>query len=150
MRRMNEKNHKPDRQSGQSLVEFAFSLVFILILLVGIVDSARALFTYMAMRDAAQEGALYATINPCATNLIINHIRDASDLVRGMNLTTDDIQVSIIGSACTGGGVRIQVEYPNFPLTMPFLGSFIGSQNIPIRVTVTDTIMTPKCPNSCP
>ncbi|MFC1879838.1 TadE/TadG family type IV pilus assembly protein, partial [Chloroflexota bacterium] len=54
-------------QDGQSLVEFAVALVFLLLLIAGIVDVSRALFTYMALRDAAQEGALYGSTNPLDT-----------------------------------------------------------------------------------
>ena len=50
---------------GQSLVEFAISLTAIVLLLSGAVDFGIALFTYAALRDAAQEGALYGSLNPC-------------------------------------------------------------------------------------
>ncbi len=50
---------------GQSLVEFAISLTAIVLLLSGAVDFGIALFSYVAIRDAAQEGALYASLNPC-------------------------------------------------------------------------------------
>lgn len=50
---------------GQSLVEFAISLLVIVLLLSGAVDFGIALFSYVAIRDAAQEGALYGSLNPC-------------------------------------------------------------------------------------
>jgi len=43
------------QEKGQSLVEFAFGLVILMILISGIVDLGRAFFTYMALNDAAQE-----------------------------------------------------------------------------------------------
>lgn len=137
-------------QKGQSLTEFAFSLIIILLLLVGIVDAARALFTWMMLRDASQEGALYASISPCDINQIRNHVRESSPMVRDLNLSPADIIVTLIGSHCTGGGVRVWVTNPNFRLTMPFLGAIIGSQTIRISAMTTDTILAPKCPNTCP
>ena len=39
------------------------SLVILLTLLAGLVDFGRAFFTYVALRDAAQEGAAYASVS---------------------------------------------------------------------------------------
>jgi Flp pilus assembly protein TadG len=44
-------------EKGQSLTEFAVSVVILLILLAGTVDAGRAFFTFMSLRDG-QEGAL--------------------------------------------------------------------------------------------
>jgi len=49
-------------EKAQSLVELAVSLTFLLLLVAGVVDLGRAFFTYIALRDAAQEGAVYAAI----------------------------------------------------------------------------------------
>ncbi len=51
-------------QRGQSLVELAISLTVMLLLLAGAVTFGMALFSYVAIRDAAQEGALYGSFNP--------------------------------------------------------------------------------------
>ncbi len=53
-------------ERGQSLVELAISLTVILLLLSGAVSFGMALFSYVAIRDAAQEGALYGSFNPYA------------------------------------------------------------------------------------
>ncbi len=55
-------------QRGQSLVELAISLTVMLLLLSGAVTFGMALFSYVAIRDAAQEGALYASFNPYLDN----------------------------------------------------------------------------------
>jgi Tfp pilus assembly protein PilW len=55
---------RPRGRSGQSLVELAISLTVMLLLLVGAVSFGMAFFSYVAMRDAAQEGALYGSFNP--------------------------------------------------------------------------------------
>ncbi len=57
-----QQSHKSER--GQSLVEFSLGMVVLLVLVVGITDTARAMFTYLSMRDAAQEGALFGSVNP--------------------------------------------------------------------------------------
>ncbi len=68
------------RQSerGQSLVELAMSLTMIMLLLAGAVDFSIAYFSFSAMQDAAQEGALYGSINPDDEDGIISRVRSAS------------------------------------------------------------------------
>jgi Flp pilus assembly protein TadG len=51
-------------ERGQSLVELAISLTVMLLLLAGAVTFGMALFSYVAIRDAAQEGALFGSFNP--------------------------------------------------------------------------------------
>jgi Flp pilus assembly protein TadG len=51
-------------EQGQSLVEFSLALVIILVILSAVFDLGRAYFSYVAIQNAAGEGALYAAINP--------------------------------------------------------------------------------------
>jgi len=146
-------------EKGQSMVEFSLILVFLLILLAGITDLGRALFTYMALRDAAQEGALYASINPSQTSAIKDRVYNSSDLLRNLGSessshmaamstsTTNSVSVtvSIEGEACAGNAVEVRVTYNDFPIAMPFLGTLLGSQRIKITATVSNTILTPAC-----
>ncbi len=132
------------QENGQSLVEFAITLVILLIMLAGLVDTGRALFTYLALRESAEEGALYGSTDPSNTAAIEARAINSSDMVRGLN-TDVNVQVNVIGSACTGNAIVVTVTYANFPLTMPFLGTIIGSQTIPISATATNTILRPGC-----
>lgn len=143
---------KNDRQrsgeKGQSLTEFGMSVVILLILLAGTVDAGRAFFTYMALRDAVQEGAIFGSYNPGATTQIENRVVRASNLVQGISADPDailEINVSLIGDACTGNGITVSATYHNFPITMPFLGTVLTRQEVPITASVTDTILVPPC-----
>jgi Flp pilus assembly protein TadG len=143
---MPEKEIQSNNERGQSLVEFAFGMVVLVILLAGVVDGGRALFSYMALRDAAQEGALYGSTVPSDTNGIKQRVLNSSDLVLD-SVSTTDINVQIIGKACTGNGIRVTVTMPDFRITTPFLGAMIGTQSIAISASVTDTILSPYlCP----
>ena len=57
-------SNSPFHEAGQSLLEFAFALPVLLILLLGVLDVGRMYFTFLAIQNAAGEGALYAAINP--------------------------------------------------------------------------------------
>jgi Flp pilus assembly protein TadG len=142
---MGQPNSTHSKEKGQSLVELAFSLTFLLILLGGIVDLGRAFFTYMAMRDAVQEGALYGSINPTLTPEIKDHVINSGNIVPDI-LAPGDVTVTVLGTPCTGSSIRVQALYNNFPITMPFIGALIGRQTVPIRATITDTILSPSCP----
>ncbi len=150
----------PEREKAQSLVELALSLMFLLLLVAGVVDLGRAFFTYIALRDAAQEGAAYASIArtsqtaPMACAAIENRVRGTSNTP--VNLQSSDISVTITldgvpcasatnANACFGKAVVVTVSYANFPVTTPFLGTVLGTQTIPISASIIDTILTPPC-----
>lgn len=147
-------NIRKTAEKGQSLVEFAFMLVVLLILLSGIVDGTRALYTFMAMRDAAQEGALYASYQPSQTSSIQARAGNSSDIMRSLysnSSVTVTVTPTVSGKLCAGStsgsshGITVAINYPSFPLVMPLIGVFIGGQTVPISTSVTDTILAPKC-----
>src|SRR5512141_1831258 len=51
-------------ERGQSMVEMALMMVVLLTIMSLVLDMGRAFFTYIAIQNAAGEGALYAAINP--------------------------------------------------------------------------------------
>ena len=60
----NSYSHSHSHEGGQSLLEFAIALPVLLILLLGVLDVGRMYFTFLAIQNAAGEGALYAAIKP--------------------------------------------------------------------------------------
>jgi hypothetical protein len=143
---MQSKPSHRKQETGQGLVEFALAAVLLLVLGAGVIDLGRGFFTFMALRDAAQEGAAYASIDPTNRTEIENRARGSSTRPVDLSNRTDiQVQINAIGASCAGNGVEIVVSYNNFPLMMPFLGAILGSQTIPIRARVTDTILTPPC-----
>ncbi len=149
MNDIKDPQHAITNERGQSLAEMALMMSFLLILLVGVVDLGRGFFVYLALRDAAQEGALYGSTDPTNNADIEARVRNSSSLLE--NLSADlnantTVVITIVGSACTGGGITVRVSYDNFPITMPFLGSIIGRQTVPISTAITDTILNPACP----
>ena len=152
----------PRSAKGQSLVELAVSLVILLYLLSGAAEFGILFFQYIQLRDAAQEGALYGSINPTDTAKIIERIRDSSgtspiDLTDTTAVTigifidddhtttADDIPytntTAYQAKDCEGHGIKVVVSYDH-EVFMPFMSQFIGD-TIPLDATVTDTILTP-------
>jgi hypothetical protein len=137
------------KEKGQSLVELAISFTFLILLLAGVADLGRAFYTFISLRDAAQEGALYGSTAPTDTAGIIARVCNASNYLQGFSCggSTTDIQIDINlpGMPCINHAIEVEVTYQNFPIVMPFAGIFMGQTTIPLRARVVDTILIPPC-----
>lgn len=127
---------------GQSLVELAISILVLIYLLSGAVEFGIAFFQFVQLRDAAQEGALYGSLNPGDTAGITARIQGSSD--SPIDLTTITPAITYSGAQCEGNGITVTLTF-NHQVFMPFMSAIIGN-TIPITATVTDTILTPICP----
>jgi Flp pilus assembly protein TadG len=120
-------------EKGQSLVEFALLLPVLLLLIVGIFDFGRVLYSYSHLHMATQEtvrlGALGKSdeeIRSFAHNYI--HIGDPDDLVISISPTE--------GERESGDYVTVELEYP-IELITPFLSSILPS---PVVIETDSTI----------
>ena len=144
---------KVKSEKGQSLLEIAFSLTFLLVLLAGAVDIGRIFIAYISLRDAAQEGIAFGSVFPTYCNQIIARATSSSSVM--FQPTASMITVLVGGvpcasasadQACIGQDITVRIANPGYPMTMPFIGAVIGEQSIPLEVTVSDTILRPPCP----
>lgn len=171
---MKQKNKLQTKKSeqGQSLVELAFSFLLIMFIISGAVDFGRAYFSIIALRDASQEGVIYASGHPTSGDVsdIEDRVQDSSSGPVDMSTVSDaNVMVSwvlsgtyydegSIGSSPHGGcahfyevdgstvanTITVRVRY-SFPLTMPFIQGMFGG-SIPLTVQDTHAIITPQCP----
>lgn len=147
-------------EKGQSLVELALSLLILLLLLSGIVDMGRAIFTNFAMQDAAEDGIIYGTSFPTDCNGIVKRVENNLSNVAfqgGMTvIVTIERNDGSYGSCNTipfaevYAGKEIHVDVTkDFDITMPILGEFVG-QTIPLHVTTNGIILRPQPPEPGP
>lgn len=137
----------PTKERGQSMVELALAITVLMILLAGTVDLGHAFFVWLAMRDAAQEGASYGSIRPWDTTGITARVKANYSGVITDPAAVVNVSVTTSGSQClttTPGTIKVEVNYTNFPLTMPFIGVIAGD-SIPIHAEISDSIIVP-CP----
>jgi hypothetical protein len=148
-----KRNRMNNSQRGQSLIEVALSLTFMLIMLAGAVDVGRIFIAYISMRDAAQEGIAFGSVFPTYCNQIIQ--RTISSSTNMFQPTAGMVTVMIGGAncasadpeqACIGNEIMVTISNPAYPLTMPFIGAALGSQTIPLEVSARDTVLRPPCP----
>lgn len=150
---------KKQHEKGQSLVELAVSLPVILLILLGTFDFGMALFSFSILRDAAQEGALYASFNPGNKVQIENRARNILPRQEGevfsspvdlRNKDTVAVEIKVKGKACQGvtkgiaNYVEVRVTY-NYPIVMPFTGDIVGSDTIKLTGSASNVILQPPC-----
>lgn len=110
-------------EKGQSLVEFAILLPFILLILLGILEFGIILNSYLTIHNAAREGARLGIVG--GSNMEIeNLIVEISP-----NLDAENIIVNITpteGSRKFGGTLTVEVEY-NYQVTIPIISNIINN-----------------------
>ncbi len=147
-------------ERAQSLVELAISFPVVLLLLLGTLDFGMALYSFLVLRDAAQEGALYGSFNPNnrvetesrARNIAPN---DSDALyfypVELTNKDIVEIDIQTSSDNCQGitdgyaNSITVTAKY-SYPMIMPFASQIIGSKTIPLTATATNVILQPACP----
>ncbi len=139
-------NYNSKLEKGQSLVELTISLVFLIILLIGVVDFGLAFFSWVAIRDASQEGAVYGAVHPVGADGSLNP--DIETRIRNVSTTpvrmsdTSRVHVTITPGdpPCPGMPIDVIVEYDYKTIT-PFVSTFAG-QNFKLRARTINTILT--------
>jgi Flp pilus assembly protein TadG len=110
---------------GQGLVEFAFGLPLMLLILLGTLDLGQMFFYYIDLRNGVREGSSYGARNPTDTAGIQGWVTGhSSDLATGTTVT-----VSLSGSYTTVGGtgtVTVTGTRTYTPVTTAFLQHYFG------------------------
>jgi Flp pilus assembly protein TadG len=120
---MKNKSHTTVRrlrgEHGQSIVEFAFIMPFLVFLLLAITQFGLAFHNYLAITDAARVGAraaaVHRTSNPCgaATTAIQNTVSASQWSVVSSRITCNPSTPGAAGSSYT-----ISINYP-FTIGLP-------------------------------
>lgn len=135
-------HHSSDhRQRGQSLVEFALAATVLLLLLTGVLDLGRMYMAWVAIQDAAGEGALYAAMNPrcisaadgpsCATpNNAYDRTFIAIRQTPGTPLDPYQVTITITpndpAQICFGTPITVSTTY-SFTMITPIMRGMFGS-----------------------
>lgn len=137
-------------EKGQSLVELSVSIVLMLTIVAGVVDLGRALYNFIELRDAAEEAVIYGSAFPTHCDQIAERALSGLNDPTGITVTVemDGVEcksASAAHNACTGKEIRVSITNPAFPITMPFLGTILGRQTLPLQAQLSGTIMRPAC-----
>lgn len=110
------------REAGQSMVEVAFVLPVLLLILLGIFDFGRAIYAYNTVANAAREAARLAVVDQNASAVVAEGKRTA------LGLDPDTVDVTFPTPACALIGCKavVTVEHQWTAIT-PIIGAVIGS-----------------------
>ena len=100
--------------------------LFLVILVMGIIDIGRAIFTDISIQEAAQEGAFYGAFEPGVTVAQIE--QRAVDSTSSPALTTADVAVSCVEETRpkkSGSRVTVTVTH-ELQLLTPIIGPWFG------------------------
>jgi Flp pilus assembly protein TadG len=110
-----------DPRAGQALVEFALVAPILLLLLLGIVDFARAWNVYEVLTDAAREGAREAVVDNGRSEAEVRQIIIDAAARAGVEVADADIQITGMGSG-RGNPTTVRIEHL-YPLR--FVGALV-------------------------
>lgn len=129
--------------AGQSLVEVALALPILLMLLLGLVDGARAYYFAGVVANAAREGANYAARNGTAT------------LAQVAQRVCDSTGMVAFGNACPGltvtcafanGDTTVEVVYGFSLITASIVDGAFKVNPLPIHAAARFPVMTSGAP----
>lgn len=152
-------NPVSQRQRGQSLVEMSLMWIVIGWLMLGLLDLGRVFFYYIALRDAAGEGAYYGSVHPGCKTSADNPDPNQSGECNDPNNVTYRVRNSSPGGLVdwTGAGVAVTVpvgfrpgtDYvtvtvtSSFRLLTPLISEIVGGGTLPLSASATAKILSP-------
>ncbi len=108
---------------GQSLVEFAILLPLLLLLLMGILEFALMLNSYLTINNSAREGARLGIV--AGSNIEIKQL-----IIKiSSNLDSENLVVNITpleGSRKSGDTLRVEIVY-NYQVIIPILSNILNN-----------------------
>ncbi len=129
------RKHK-NKERGQSMLEFALTLPVLLIVLAGLLDLGRLYFAYVAVTDAAGEGASYAAIHPDNTAEIVARAQDAT----GGMVEIDPDMVDVYQPADLDQAIAVDVTY-EFALATPLINAILPDGVIMLQAVAIELIL---------
>jgi Flp pilus assembly protein TadG len=124
-------------QKGQSLVEVAIAMPLLILIVAGILDLGRAYFTYIALTDAAAEGAAYAAIHPTDQVQIIERAADNSN---GLVTLAPEMVTIDVGSLTAGSPITVSVEI-EYEVITPIIQALVPDGTLTMRASVAQSII---------
>lgn len=137
-------------ERGAATVEFALFAMFLILIVCGIVDLGRGLYTAIALDDAVQEGVIYAafTDDLAGTSVTADDIRTrVVASTSSPQLSVDDVTVTCVDQARSKQSAsRITVEVTHtVDLITPFIADWFGGTLTLERQAVADRFFA-SCP----
>jgi Flp pilus assembly protein TadG len=133
-------NHqRQGKENGQSLLEMALILPVLIIILAGVLDLGRLYYAYVAVADAAAEGASYAAIHPepGERGEVLQRAQEAS---RGL-VQIDPAMVAVdCLTVASGAPITVTVSY-SFTVATPLINAIVPDGVLMLRAVANEAIL---------
>ncbi len=103
-------------ESGQTMVEFALTLMILLLLIFGMIDFGRAVYTASIVQWAAQQGARAGIVDPTTVEAVIDSKLVALDPARATITVTEG----------SNNMVTVSINY-HFEFVAPIVAQIVGN-----------------------
>ena len=134
------------RTLGQSLVEFALILPVMLLLVAAAVDLGRLFYAYVAIENAAKEGALYGAKHPlCADNTNVNCSANGANVQYYVENEAASGLKSALGTSLLTTGVTCRAKTTG-TVRQP-INDCLDGDTYQVRVTYDFRLVTPILSN---
>lgn len=127
-------------ERGATLVEFSIAATVFLVVVFGVIEFGRALWTHNALSDAARRGARYATLHSATEieqvrNVVVYGNAEGTGTAMIPNLTTDNVSVDYSNFALNAGTVSVSITGYQFQFVVPIVGTTITMPNYTTTLT---------------
>lgn len=129
---------------GAAAVEMAFTVMFLLLVVSGLVDLGRVIYTSIGVQDAAQEGARFAAYDATSADAIEARILSASDDVILADLTVDPPHCGTPDDHTDTRFVTVSVSQVVDYIT-PVIGNLMGGSIDLTKTLTVDVLDTDGC-----
>ncbi len=143
MKQLLRRQARHHSERGQSMVEMALMMTILLVTLSAVLDLGRGFFSFIAIQNAAAEGALYAAINPRCRSADVTGCADPNNVLfrarhespeglvdkqrMTVNVTCDDGTTCGSGALIEGRPITVTVIY-QFQMLGPLSGAVPDGQ----------------------
>jgi Flp pilus assembly protein TadG len=134
---------KKRKEIGQSLVEFALMLPILLLILAGVLDLGRMFYSYIAVTDAAAEGAAYAAIYPNDTTGIRDRVVAASGGMAVIDRNLVSVDCPRCPTITTGDRITVTVQF-SYTLATPFISAIVDGGVLRLSARASESILATR------
>ena len=137
---MKQSKRFKSNEQGATLVEFSIAATVFLVVLFGVIEFGRALWTHNALSDAARRGARYATLHSATEidqvrNVVVYGNAEGTGTPMIPNLTTENVSVDYSNFALNAGTVSVSITGYQFQFVVPIVGTTITMPNYTTTLT---------------
>ncbi|MBN1259454.1 MAG: pilus assembly protein [Anaerolineae bacterium] len=125
------------RETGQSIVEIVLLFPILILLLMGLLDFGRLFYAMVALNDAAEEGAIYAAIDPTDLTGIQSRASNATTTL--VTISAADVSTTV-GTIAVGAPITVTVEF-DFEFYTPVAVAFFENNQVRLRAEAVNPII---------